>query len=112
MNSAADTPLNLFAHIAAELPQELTNCLLSAGGVRIERIVSHGHASPPGFWYDQDTNEWVLVVQGAAKLSFDDGETLELKAGDSVLIPAHRRHRVEWTDPAQATVWLAVHFGG
>ncbi len=111
MTSAADTPLNLFAHIPAELPHELTNCLLSAGDVRIERIVSRGHASPPGFWYDQEANEWVLVVQGAAKLSFEDGETLELHAGDSVLIPAHRRHRVEWTDSAQLTIWLAVHFG-
>jgi cupin 2 domain-containing protein len=112
VNSADSTPLNLFAHIPAELPQELTNCLLTAGDVRIERIVSRGHASPPGFWYDQDTSEWVLVVQGAGKLSFDDGETLELNAGDSVLIAAHRRHRVEWTDPARPTIWLAVYFGG
>ncbi|MFO0898752.1 MAG: cupin domain-containing protein [Pirellulales bacterium] len=112
MNSAADTPLNLFAHIPTDLLQELTNCLLAASNVRIERIVSRGHASPPGFWYDQETNEWVLVVQGAAKLSFDDGAALELNAGDSVLIAAHRRHRVEWTDPAQQTIWLAVHFSG
>ena len=80
-------------------------------GVRIERIVSSGQASPPGFWYEQAWDEWVLVLAGRALLAFDDGERCELGAGDCVAIAAHRRHRVEWTDPAAPTVWLAVHHG-
>ncbi len=84
--------------------------LLAGPGVRIERIVSAGHASPPGFWYDQPHMEWVALLAGAARLRFEDtAEPLLLKPGDHVAIAAHRRHRVDWTDPAQPTVWLAVH---
>jgi cupin 2 domain-containing protein len=92
------------------LPEELVQTLLSAASVRIERIVSHGHVSPEGFWYDQDQHEWVLVLRGAARLRFEDG-VVEMQAGDFVNIPAHRRHRVEWTTPDEPTVWLAVHYG-
>jgi cupin 2 domain-containing protein len=91
------------------LPTELVTTLLEAADVRIERIVSHGHASPDGFWYDQDRNEWVLVLTGAAKLRFED-ETLEIGPGDFVNIPAQKKHRVEWTTPDEPTVWLAVHY--
>lgn len=85
--------------------------LASSPHVRIERIVSRGQASPPGFWYDQDAAEWVIVLAGSAALLFE-GETdpHRLAPGDYLHIPAHRRHRVEWTDPDQATIWLAVHF--
>lgn len=76
---------------------------------RIERIVSRGHASPPGFWYDQAQAEWVMVVRGKAALLFqDEPEPRILEPGDWVDIPAHVRHRVQWTDPDQETVWLAV----
>ena len=78
--------------------------------VRIERIVSHGHASPNGFWYDQDENEWVIVLKGAARLRIGD-QTVELNPGDFVTIPAHKKHRVEWTTPDEPTIWLAVFFG-
>jgi cupin 2 domain-containing protein len=79
--------------------------------VRIERIVSTGQASPPGFWYDQPWTEWVLLLAGAAGLLFEDEPTPRpLKAGDYLLIPAGQRHRVEWTDATQPTVWLAVHY--
>jgi cupin 2 domain-containing protein len=102
---------NLFADVATASDEQLTQ-LLRAPGVRIERIVSHGHASPPAFWYDQDWAEWVLLLRGAAMLRFeDDAEPVRLEAGDYVEIPAHARHRVEWTDPGCATVWLAVHYG-
>lgn len=101
---------NLFADLPLRLPDELSTTLLEAANVRIERIVSLGHASPEGFWYDQDQHEWVLVLKGAAKLRFDDGE-IDLKPGDFVNIPAHRKHRVEWTTPDEPTVWLAVHYG-
>jgi cupin 2 domain-containing protein len=100
---------NVFSGIPAELPNELLQELLHSPNVRIERIVSHGHASPADFWYDQDEHEWVLLVQGAARLAFA-GETVELRAGDYLSIPAHRRHRVEWTSPAVPTIWLAVFY--
>lgn len=103
--------MNLFDDIPAELPAELFQTLLEAGNVRIERIVSQGHASPAGFWYDQPQSEWVLVVSGAARLVIEGGEPVELRAGSYLNIPAHTRHRVEWTDPDQPTVWLAVHYG-
>ena len=77
---------------------------------RIERIVSRGQVSPPGFWYDQGTDEWVLLVKGSASISFSGGRTITLVPGDHLLIPRHVRHRVERTDPEGETVWLAVHF--
>ena len=100
---------NLFANLPARLPDELITTLMEAADVRIERIVSHGHASPEGFWYDQDQHEWVVVLAGAARLEFEDG-TMEMTAGDFVNIQAHRKHRVEWTTPDEPTVWLAVHY--
>ncbi len=101
---------NLFSDIPSDLPEELFETLLTGQGVRIERIVSRGHASPEGFWYDQDTDEWVVLLKGAARLQFENSNTLlEMTPGSHVLIPAHARHRVAWTDPAQPTIWLAVH---
>ena len=101
---------NLFTDIAAGGAAEQFTELLSAAQVRIERIVSHGQASPPGFWYDQDWHEWVVVLEGEAGLRFEtESAPRVLRRGDYLAIPAHARHRVEWTDPARATVWLAVH---
>jgi cupin 2 domain-containing protein len=105
MNSA-----NLLADLPERLPAELVTTLLQADGIRIERIVSHGHVSLDGFWYDQDQHEWVMVVQGEARLRFENG-IMEMKAGDFVNIPAHTKHRVEWTTLAGPTIWLAVHCG-
>ena len=98
---------NLFTDFPANLPDELLTTLLEATNVRIERIVSHGHVSPEGFWYDQDEHEWVIVVKGAARLRFEDC-TQDMKPGDFVNIPAHKKHRVEWTTPDEPTIWLAV----
>ncbi len=103
-------PSNLFNDFPANLRDELVTILVEASNVRIERIVSNGHSSPPGFWYDQDRDEWVMVLQGAARLRFEDG-TLEMQRGDFVNIAAHKKHRVEWTSPDQPTIWLAVHYG-
>jgi cupin 2 domain-containing protein len=100
---------NLFTDIPSNLPDELFTTLLEANNVRIERIVSNGHSSPEGFWYDQDQHEWVVVLQGVARLSIE-GETRELKTGDHINIPAHRKHRVEWTTPDEPTIWLAVFY--
>ncbi len=100
---------NLFQDLPAQLPEERITTLLSAENVRIERIVSHGHSSPEGFWYDQQESEWVVVLQGAARLRFEDeASPTELRSGDFVHIPAHRKHRVDWTIPDEPTVWLAV----
>ena len=103
---------SVFANVPKHLPDELITTLLAAPGVRIERIVSHGHASPQDFWYDQDQDEWVMVLKGAAKLRFAGDETLVvMKPGDWLNIPAHKKHRVEWTSPDEPTIWLAVHYG-
>lgn len=103
---------NLLKDIPQSLPDEQFETLISEPAVRIERIISHGHASPAGFWYDQPQAEWVLVLRGAARLQLTDPEeTIELRAGDAFNLAAHRRHRVEWTTPAEPTVWLAVHYG-
>lgn len=83
--------------------------LLAGSGARVERILSRGAASPPGFWYEQGWDEFVLLVSGAALLAFEDGGERRLEAGDYAILPAHCRHRVAWTDPAVETLWLAVH---
>lgn len=101
---------NLFANLPESLTDELVDVLATSENVRIERIVSTGHASPEGFSYDQDENEWVVVLKGSAKLSFDDGEQRTMRSGDHELIRAHRRHRVEWTSTDEPTVWLAIFF--
>jgi cupin 2 domain-containing protein len=102
---------NLFADLPAALKDEVVTTLLSRPALRIERIVSSGQSSPPGFWYDQAENEWVLVLAGSAGLLFEgEAEPLVMRAGDAVDIPAHRRHRVAWTDPQQLTIWLTVHY--
>lgn len=103
---------NLFKDIPGEMPDEVCTRIIQAAGVRIERIVSRDQASPPGFWYDQETNEWVLLVKGRATLRFGDGREIELAPGDHLLIPRHVRHRVERTAPEGDTVWLAVHYQG
>ncbi len=100
---------NLLEDLPQSLPDELVTTLLEAAHVRIERIVSHGHVSPEGFWYDQDQHEWVIVLRGAARIQFED-RTIEMKPGEFVNIPAHQKHRVEWTTPAEPTIWLAVHY--
>lgn len=102
---------NLFAAIPIDLPGELIEPLIQNDALRLERIVSAGHATPPGEWYDQDRNEWVILLTGRARLRFEGtAAPVELSPGDYVLIPAHHRHRVEWTDPAVKTVWLALHY--
>lgn len=103
---------NLLQALPDAAQGEVFQALVDSGAVLIERIVSQGQASAPDFWYEQARAEWVLVLQGAARLQWDDGSLLALAAGDHVLIPAGRRHRVDWTEPAVPTVWVAVHFPG
>ena len=104
-------PANLLRDLPDARGGEVAETLLAAPGMRIERIVSLGQRSPPGFWYDQDEAEWVLLLTGAARLRFaDETEDRVLGPGDCVHIAPHRRHRVEWTDSAAPTVWLAVFY--
>jgi cupin 2 domain-containing protein len=100
---------NLLQGIPAPGPDEVVEALLRTPHCRVERIVSWGQASPPGFWYDQDEHEWVLVLRGRSRLRLEGrDQLLDLRAGDTLDIPPHCRHRVEWTDPSQPTIWLAV----
>ncbi len=104
-------PDNLYQRVPPDLPDEITDVLVQHDRVRVERIVSRGHHSPEGFWYDQVEHEWVVLLTGAARLTFDDDRgTVTLGRGDYVHIPPHQRHRVEWTDPDADTVWLAVFY--
>ncbi|MGD2064221.1 MAG: cupin domain-containing protein [Nitrospirota bacterium] len=104
-------PANLLHDIPARQAQEWVEVLAHGDAMRIERIVSWGQHSPVGFWYDQEEHEWVALLRGAARLRFEDGDrVVTLAPGDSLTIPAHVRHRVEWTDPERASVWLAVFF--
>jgi len=102
---------NIFSGIQIQAPDEVLDTVLQTGQFKIERIISHGHATTEGEWYDQDRNEWVLVLKGNAGLLFEgDDKTVILKTGDYINIPAHQKHRVEWTDPEKETVWLTIHY--
>lgn len=101
---------NILKEIPSDQSQELIETLWGNRRIRIERIVSQGHASPPDFWYDQDENEFILLIQGSARLQFVGEEPCEMIPGSYMHIPAHMRHRVDWTDPTQQTIWLAVFY--
>lgn len=102
---------NIFDEPPEGVSGEFFEILAGAGRTRVERIISRGDASPEGFWYDQDDDEYVVVLLGAARLRFQDpDEVTTLAPGDGLTIPAHRRHRVDWTSPDEPTVWLAVFF--
>ncbi|MGY8527557.1 cupin [Paracidovorax citrulli] len=123
---------NLFASVDGDQQgpdaEERFDSVVQRPGARIERIVSTGQCSPPGFWYDNPHDEWVVLLQGSAGLRLraspadaqakaqlppgEDGEETEivLAPGDWIHLPAHCRHRVDWTDALETTVWLAVHF--
>ncbi len=104
---------NLFNDIPDELTEELFTELATGGKVRVERIVSDGHVSPEGYWYDQEQNEWVLLISGSAVLAIESEtgiEKIELQSGDYLLIPAHQRHRVESTSKTEKTIWLAIFY--
>jgi cupin 2 domain-containing protein len=104
---------SVFDGIPVQLPEELVTTLHRAAGLRIERIVSLGHASPEASWYDQAEHEWVVVLEGDAAIELEgQSELVRLGRGCYLNIPARTRHRVAWTDPGRPTVWLAIHYGG
>lgn len=101
---------NLFAELPDARTHESLDTFLARGGVTIQRIVSHGQATPDGEWYDQDTDEWVVVLRGAAGLEIEGESAIrELGTGDFVFLPARERHRVAWTSRDELTIWLAIH---
>ncbi len=102
------TKSNIYANIPASARDEITEILAQSKSVRIERIISTGQTSPEGFFYDQEENEFVIVLKGKAVISFEDGTSTELSEGDFFNIPAHLKHRVDFT--SNPTVWLAVFF--
>ena len=101
---------NLFSDIPHHIPAEIVRELVSTEVVRVEQIISKGQSTPVDDWYDQSEHEWVVVIQGAATLLFENGEEISLNPGDWVEIPAHKKHRVTWTTPDEETVWLAVFY--
>ena len=101
---------NIFESIPGVLHSEVFEVLAEGGDVKVERIVSRGHASPDRGWYDQDKNEWVMVLRGKAVIAFPDKQSITLGEGDYLNIIAHEKHRVDWTDPHIETIWLAVHY--
>jgi cupin 2 domain-containing protein len=103
---------NLFDAIPPNLTEELFSTIHRAKDFRIERIVSQGQCSPPGFWYDQNQHEWLIVLEGSASIEFQNQtEPVELHRGSYLNIPAHTKHRVLQTNSNQQTVWLAIHYG-
>jgi len=109
---AAERSGNLFEGIPQTVAEELFEVLIERAGFKLERIVSDGQTTPPGQWYDQEGDEWVVLLRGGAAVLFEDEpEPRQLRPGDYLFIPARRRHRVEWTDAATKTIWLALHCG-
>jgi cupin 2 domain-containing protein len=101
---------NIFESIPEDIDNEIAEILAQNKNIKIERIISKGHTSPATGWYDQETDEWVLVLKGAAIITFENGRELNLETGDHVNIPANTKHKVKWTDPDIETVWLAIHY--
>jgi cupin 2 domain-containing protein len=101
---------NIFENIPENIREEVFESFIDNKNFRLERIISEGHTSPPNFWYNQENDEFVLLLSGSAELHFENGEKFVLKRGDYLIIPAHKKHRVEWTDENQKTIWLALHY--
>lgn len=101
---------NLFTNIPSVLAEEVIQTLFSIENTDIERIISKGQKSPPGFWYDQDRNEFVLLLKGKAEIEFADGQIIKMRKGNYLLIKAHERQRVKKTSRIPQCIWLALHF--
>ncbi len=103
-------PVNIYKQIPDNLSEEVFEVLAQSKAVKIERIISKGHKSPGTGWYDQEQNEWVLVLKGNASICFEDETVIDLKEGDYINMSAHRKHRVISTSAITETIWLAIHY--
>jgi cupin 2 domain-containing protein len=103
-------PINLFDGTPRAAPEEIVSVLLHYDGVRIERIISTGQATPVDAPYCQEHDEWVLLLSGSAGLWIEADGEYSLRPGDCMMIAAGRRHRVTWTASGEPTIWLAIHF--
>ena len=102
---------SIYSSIPDNISEELIEELVTSKSVRIERIVSEGHASPKNFWYDQPENEWVLVLEGSAGILLErKNDPVILQKGDYLNIPAHKKHRIMWTEKSRKTIWLAIFY--
>lgn len=101
---------NIFESIPDNLDEEVFELLVQSKNVKIERIISKGHTSPESGWYDQERDEWVIVLKGEAIIAFEKGKEIHLKVGNHINIPAHKKHKVRWTNPKTETIWLAIHY--
>ncbi len=102
---------NIFTNIREQIPDEIFEELVKTEHCKIKRIISRGHSTADDYWYDQAKNEWVIILKGSAGLLLEgNSKVVVMKPGDYINIPAHRRHRVEWTDPDEETIWLAIHY--
>ena len=112
-NNNASEKENIFKNLPISMADESFEAIINTENILVERIVSWGHSSPPNFWYDQDKDEWILLLQGRACIKFQKGnKKIVLNSGDHLTIPAHAKHRVEWTDAEGQTIWLAMHYRG
>jgi cupin 2 domain-containing protein len=103
---------NLFDKLPEQLPEEIFETILQQDRLLIERIVSQGHVTPINKWYDQENDEWILLLQGGARILLQNNrQPFILRPGDYLFLPAHTKHRVEWTEPNKKTIWLAIHTG-
>ncbi len=101
---------NIFHNIPSNIPEEIIDTLIDSDQIKVKRIISKGNVSPKDFWYDQDKNEFVILLKGSAKLLFENDVQIILSAGDYLIIPAHKKHRVEWTVPEIETIWFAIFY--
>jgi cupin 2 domain-containing protein len=104
-------PQNIYTDIPEVMSNEFFQILHKTSNMKIERIISRGHSTPAGQWYDQDSDEWVILLKGQATLSYEDTtQPVNLSTGDYLFIPAHTKHRVDWTHQSCESIWLAIHF--
>lgn len=102
---------NVFADIPETIPEEIFERLVETKSFRLERIISDGQLTPENEWYDEDENEWFVLIKGSAALLLEgDKEPLIMKPGDYLNLSAHRKHKVLWTDAEETTIWLAIHY--
>ena len=101
---------NIFESIPDRVGEEIFDLIVQKKEFKIERIISKGHTSPDTGWYDQDHDEWVIVLKGGATINVEDGEAIQLEAGSYLNIPAHTKHKVSWTKADEETIWIAVHY--